>query len=336
MDITPMNKERLQQIINGFQNKRVAVIGDLMLDTYVWGKVSRISPEAPVPVVHVKKVTHTLGGAANVMRNITSLGGNAVAFGVIGSGENSSKLLNLLKKEHINLEYIYTDPKYTTIEKQRIIAESQQLARVDYEDTDAIQPEAQEAIVNSIKKLIKSNKLDAVIFEDYAKGLINSEMISVLIDEANKHGIITALDPHPTRKLIFKNITLITPNFLEAATLAGHYQKDVSDDPINDKTISIIAEKLNSDWNVKNLLITLGAKGMILFEKGKDVKHIPTKAKEVFDVTGAGDTVIATYVMSLLGNSSGFEAAEISNNAAGIVVGRIGTSSVTPSELIAL
>lgn len=331
-----MNREYLQNIINGFQNKRVAVIGDLMLDTYVWGKVSRISPEAPVPVVHVKKVTHSLGGAANVMRNITSLGGNAIAFGVIGNGENSSKLLALLKQGNINLEHIYTDREYTTIEKQRIIAESQQLARVDYEDADAIKPEAQEKIVTSIKKLITSNKLDAVIFEDYAKGLINSEMISTIIDEANKHGIITALDPHPTRKLIFKNITLITPNFLEAATLAGLYQKDVSDDPINDKTLPIIADKLNSDWNVRNLLITLGAKGMILFEKNQGIKYIPTKAKEVFDVTGAGDTVIAAYVMSLLGGATGFEAAEISNNAAGIVVGRIGTSSVTPAELIAL
>ncbi len=331
-----MNREYLQNIINGFQNKRVAVIGDLMLDTYVWGKVSRISPEAPVPVVHVKKVTHSLGGAANVMRNITSLGGNAIAFGVIGSGENSSKLLALLKQGNINLEHIYTDQEYTTIEKQRIIAESQQLARVDYEDADAIKPEAQEKIVTSIKKLITSNKLDAVIFEDYAKGLINSAMISTIIDEANKHGIITALDPHPTRKLIFKNITLITPNFLEAATLAGLYQKDVSDDPISDKTLPIIAEKLNSDWNIRNLLITLGAKGMILFEKNQEIKYIPTKAKEVFDVTGAGDTVIAAYVMSLLGGATGFEAAEISNNAAGIVVGRIGTSSVTPAELIAL
>ncbi len=331
-----MKKQRAEDIINNFKGKRVAVVGDLMLDAYIWGKVSRISPEAPVPVVHVKKMTYSLGGAANVMCNISSLGGEAIAFGIIGKGENGSHLLNLMNKNAINTENIITDTNYITIEKQRIIADSQQLARVDYENPETIAPETLSRIQNRIISMINNNELDAVIFEDYAKGLLTDEMLNNIIKIAKTKKIPVALDPHPSHRMNVKGLTLMTPNQSEAFTLSGIYPKDLTTPVHKDPNLLEVANKLNHEWEVEQLLITLGSNGMTLFEKNKDVVHIHTKAKEVFDVTGAGDTVIASYIMSLLGGASGAEASEISNQAAGVIVGRVGTSSVTPQELIKL
>lgn len=329
-----MNKTLVKTIFKAFTGKKVAVIGDLILDSYVWGKVSRISPEAPVPVVHVNKKTFSLGGAANVMKNIVSLGGDAVAFSILGTQQTGIQLLDLIKENGIKYDNIVIDKDYLTIEKQRIIAESQQLVRVDYEDKDSIPTYFHNYITERILKLIKSHQIDAIIFEDYAKGLLTSEMMTIILDAANKNGIITSLDPHPSRKLKFKKITLVTPNQAEAFGLAGIYNKTLIYPPIKDSSLIEVADILDKEWGAEQLLVTLGAKGMALFEKGKDPVHIPTRAKEVFDVTGAGDTVIATYTLALLGGASGKEAAEISNHAAGIVVGRVGTSSVTQEELL--
>ncbi|HJO91778.1 MAG TPA: D-glycero-beta-D-manno-heptose-7-phosphate kinase [Victivallales bacterium] len=329
-----MNKEKLLKVFKNIKNKKVAIIGDLMLDAYIWGKVTRISPEAPVPIVHVNKKTYCLGGAANVMRNIVSLGGQAFAFGVIGKQENGQLLLQLINEQNINSDNIIIDQHYLTIEKQRIMADSQQLVRVDYEDKERISQELRDDLTNKIINLINKNEIDAVIFEDYAKGLITSEMISKISSLAKQKGIITALDPHPGHKLYFKGLTLMTPNQSEAFTLAGIYNKELSDKPHEDKNLHKVAKQLTTDWDTEQLLITLGPKGMVLFHKSLSPVHIPTVAKEVYDVTGAGDTVIATYTLGLLGGLSGVEAAELANHAAGIVVGRIGTSYVTPEKLI--
>lgn len=330
-----MNKALLHKIFSSMTGKKIAVIGDLMLDSYIWGKVTRISPEAPVPVVHVNRKTFCLGGAANVMRNIVSLGGEAIAFGILGIQPAGNQLLSLIKESNINSDYIVVDKDYLTIEKQRILAESQQLARVDYEDRDTIPDYLHDYITTKIIELISHSKIDAVIFEDYAKGLITSEMMSEILNVANKKGVVTSLDPHPSRRLKFKGVTLATPNQNEAFALAGIYNKELINPPINDPDLTEVAAILKKEWEVEQLLVTLGSKGMALYEKDKKPIHIPTKAKEVFDVTGAGDTVIATYTLALLGGAAGTEAAEISNQAAGIVVGRIGTSSVTQEELIA-
>ena len=329
-----MNKSFLRPIFKSMTGKKIAVIGDLMLDSYIWGKVTRISPEAPVPVVHVRRKTYCLGGAANVMRNISSLGGEAIAFGILGTQPTGNQLLELIKENKINSNYIAIDKDYLTIEKQRIMAESQQLARVDYEDKETIPDHLHDYITTKIIELINASKIDAVIFEDYAKGLITSEMMSEILSVANKNGIVTSLDPHPSRRLNFKGITLATPNQNEAFALAGVYNKELIYPPIGDPSLKEVAEILKKEWEVEQLLVTLGAKGMALYEKDKAPLHIPTKAKEVFDVTGAGDTVIATYTLALLGGATAHQAAEISNQAAGIVVGRIGTSSVTQEELL--
>ena len=331
-----MRKKEVNNIISKFKDKKIAVVGDLMLDVYVWGKVSRISPEAPVPIVHVRNKTYALGGAANVMRNITSLGGEALAFGIAGREKNGTFLLGLMKEQGINTENIIVDENYLTIEKQRIMADSQQLARVDYENQETISQSIQDSITSRIISKIKENELDAVIFEDYAKGLLSSEMINRVIESAKAKNIPVALDPHPSHKLDIKGLTLITPNQAEAFALTGVYPKELSDPVYKDPTLLEVAGKLNNEWGVEQLLITLGVSGMALFERGKDVVYIPTKAREVFDVTGAGDTVIASYTLALLGGATGSEASDISNHAAGIVVGRVGTSSVTPEELINL
>ena len=331
-----MRKKEVNNIISKFQDKKIAVVGDLMLDVYVWGKVSRISPEAPVPIVHVRNKTYALGGAANVMRNITSLGGKALAFGITGREKNGTFLLGLMKEQGINTENIIVDENYLTIEKQRIMADSQQLARVDYENKETISQSIQDSITSRIISKIEENEVDAVIFEDYAKGLLSSEMINRVIESAKVKNIPVALDPHPSHKLDIKGLTLMTPNQAEAFSLAGVYPKELSDPVYKDPTLLEVAGKLNNEWSVEQLLITLGVNGMALFERGKDVIHIPTKAKDVFDVTGAGDTVIASYTLALLGGATGSEASDISNHAAGIVVGRVGTSSVTPEELINL
>ena len=305
-----------------------------MLDVYVWGKVSRISPEAPVPVVHVKKKTFSLGGAANVMRNIVSLGGESIAFGIVGAGVNGTRLLDLMKQENINTDNIIVDPNYITIEKQRIIADSQQLARVDYEDKETVLEKLQNSIATTLISGINSGKIEGVIFEDYAKGLLDSAMINEVIKFAEKKDIPVALDPHPSHKMEVKGLTLMTPNHIEAFGLSGIYLKELSTPLEEDSVLNKVASKINNEWKIKNLLITLGAKGMLLFEEGKKPVHIPTMAREVYDVTGAGDTVIAVNTLSLLGGANAVEAAQISNYAAGIVVGRIGTSSVTKDEIL--
>ncbi|HBM15449.1 MAG TPA: hypothetical protein DD381_03765 [Lentisphaeria bacterium] len=330
-----MNKYFIENLLSSIEDKKIAVVGDLILDSYIWGKVTRISPEAPVPVVQVRNKTYCLGGAANVMKNIVSLGGEAIAFGITGTQHAGHHFLSLMKDSGINIDYLTIDKNYLTIEKQRIIAESQQLARVDYEDTNTVPEYINDYIVSNLKELISAKTIEAIIFEDYGKGLINSEMLSSILDYANYYGVVTALDPHPNRKLLFKGITVATPNKNEAFALAGKYNNDLIDPPAKDPCLCEVAKIWEKEWGVEQLLVTLGSKGMVLYEKDKEPLHIPTKAKEVFDVTGAGDTVIAAYTLSLIGGAKPPQAAEISNHAAGIVVGKIGTSAVTKEELIA-
>lgn len=329
-----MEKKRAEQIIKSFQGKRIAVIGDLILDVYIWGKVERISPEAPVPVVLVKNKTFSLGGASNVMRNIVSLGGKALAFGILGNRESGSLLLSMMQEGGIDTKNVIIDSKYITIEKQRIFAESQQLARIDHEDKGSISNSLIKRITNKLIQNIQQNNIDAIIIEDYAKGLITDEVMEKILEKAKSKKIPVALDPHPSHKINAKGFTLMTPNQTEAFTLASVYLKELTYPIEKDKNLLEVVKKLNKNMDVHYLLVTLGAKGMALFEKNKKPVHIPTKAKEVFDVTGAGDTVIAVNMLSLLGGASGIEAAEISNHAAGIVVGRVGTSSIMRRELL--
>ncbi len=329
-----MNKSRLTEIISTFKTKNIAVIGDLMLDVYVWGDTSRISPEAPVPVVQINKKTQCLGGASNVMRNIVTLSGNVYACGVIGDDENAKKVRSLLAEYNINADSVYSSSDRVTIEKQRVMSSGQQLLRIDYETTNEVSKYYRDKIIDDIAQLAKNKKIDAILIEDYAKGLLDIATVEKINNIAKEYNLFITLDPHPGHPLKTKNLTLITPNRMEAFGLAGVYNSEPKTPVLDDSALIAVSEKLAEEWAPQYLLITLGSQGMALFEKNGNVKVIPTRAREVFDVSGAGDTVISAFTLALLGGATGVEAAIIANHAAGIVVGKVGTVSVMLNELI--
>lgn len=329
-----MKKEQIKKIIDEFKTKKIAVVGDLMLDVYIWGQVSRISPEAPVPIVQVQRSSQCLGGAANVMRNVVTLGGRVTAFGITGADRTGNNIRTLLLDYSISDKFICCDSCRNSTEKQRVIAGTQQLLRVDYDPVGELGQAFRNRIVKSLIDLMDAGEVDAVILEDYAKGLLNQEMVEEITREATSRQIIVALDPHPSHPLKVKGLTLMTPNRLEAFTFAGKFKSDPVRPIEKDQALLDVAAELTKVWDPKYLLITLGSDGMALFEKGKNFISIPTRAREVFDVSGAGDTVIAAFVLALLSGAEAIHAAEIANHAAGIVVGKIGTVAVTADELI--
>ena len=323
---------QFDELVKNIPGKRIAVIGDVMLDTYLTGSASRISQEAPVPVVLEKNRSSCLGGAANVMRNITSLGGQVYAFGVVGNDAAGVKLRELLKKKLIDDSFIEVDQRRTT-EKMRVLANNQQVVRIDSEDTKEIAAEVAWKICGNIKKLIAENKVDAIIFEDYNKGVLSQFMMDEIAAAANEHGIFTSLDPHPGHGVVVRNLSLITPNRLEAFGLAGLPYKDPDDPGARADLLNQVAAAIDEKWAVKNLLITLSAEGMGLFRQGQAPFMMPTVAREVFDVSGAGDTVIATYTLFKACGAPDEVAMHLSNIAAGIVVGRVGTVTTNLDEM---
>ncbi len=328
------NKDLLKNIIARFRGKRVAVVGDLMLDAYVWGKVERISPEAPVPIVQVERRSCCLGGAANVMRNVVTLGGEVRAFGLMGADANGTLLKKLLAEYAIDPEGIQVDPDRPTTEKQRVIAGAQQLMRVDYEDQSPVADGIRAEIIDRITRLIRDRQVDAVILEDYAKGLLSREMAQAITDCAREHGIVVTLDPNPRNRMVIKGLSMMKPNRGEAFALAGKSAPAPGVDPARDRKLLEVAATIQQEWEMEYLLISLAAQGMALFHRDADLTVIPTRAREVYDVSGAGDTVIAAATLALTTGCDGKYAAEIANHAAGIVVGKLGTVTVGADEVL--
>jgi D-beta-D-heptose 7-phosphate kinase/D-beta-D-heptose 1-phosphate adenosyltransferase len=328
--------KRVRKIISGFKSVRVAVFGDIMLDVHTEGKAERISPEAPVPIVRVKSQHYSLGGAANVMKNFSVYGSEVHAYGVVGSDEFGFLIKGLLKDAGILSAGIYDAPKRSTTRKERIIAGSQQLLRIDYEETTEMEMSLVEPMLENLFGKIERNEIDAVIVEDYAKGLVSAAILRRIVAKARKHNVICALDPHPSHSFDVKGISYMTPNMSEALCLAGMFADDTPTQALaKDRKLREVARKLMKKWQARELMITLGPDGMALFKGDDENPHlIPTKAKEVFDVSGAGDTVIALYTLSLLSGASSEEAAEIANHAAGVVVGKIGTETASFEEII--
>ncbi|WP_297888616.1 D-glycero-beta-D-manno-heptose-7-phosphate kinase [Sulfurihydrogenibium sp.] len=312
-----INLKRAKEIISNFHKLKIAVIGDIILDKYLWGDVERISPEAPVPVVDVKKETVSLGGAANVANNIASLDAVSYMIGVIGNDENGKIIQSLLKEKGI-IPILTIDSSRPTIEKTRVIAVSQQLIRIDRENREPLNEEIQQYLINSIKEIEK--EVDGFIVSDYGKGVINQKVMDY-IKSLRKPVFV---DPKPTNFYLYRGITIMTPNKKEA------YEGSKSD-----KSLSVeeVGKKIMNQLNLNQLIITLGPEGMALFEDEKVIK-IPAKAKKVFDVTGAGDTVISVLTLSKLSGASWEESATISNYAAGYVVGEIGTATIDRETLI--
>jgi len=314
-----ITKERAIDLISKFPDITVAVIGDIILDKYLWGDVERISPEAPVPVVDVKKETVSLGGASNVANNIASLDAKAYMIGVVGDDENAKIIENLLKSKNIN-PVLIKDKSRPTIEKTRIIAVSQQLLRIDREDRSKLSTEIEDKIINEIKNI--KDKINVFIVSDYGKGVITQRIMD-FIKSLNKPIFV---DPKPSNYQLYKNTTILTPNKKEA------YESIKAD---KNTELEFVGRKIMSDLELNQLLITLGGEGMALFE-GDKILRIPTKAKKVFDVTGAGDTVISVLALARLAGGTWEESASLANTAAGYVVGEIGTATVSRDILIDL
>ena len=327
-----MNRARIEELLQAFDDRRILVIGDLMLDEFVWGNVRRISPEAPVPVVEVVRQSYFPGGSANVARNLREFCGNVSVLGLIGTCGHSQQLKNLLAEHHINLASLQEDPEYQTIVKTRIIAGHQQVVRVDREKKISLTPLQTDRIVRQVGELLAS--LDAIIFEDYGKGLLQQELVDQIISLAKKAGVVVTVDPNPNNRLEWRSVTAITPNRSEAFASAGRPWSEPIDPPQNDTELFEVGRILLEKWETQNLLITLGEHGMMLFRPGETPYHIPTRAQEVFDVSGAGDTAIALFTLALSAGATPPEAADISNHASGIVVGKLGTAVATREELI--
>ena len=323
--------------LNHFSAGRVAVIGDIRLDAYLWGAVNRISPEAPVPVVDVRRRSCCPGGAANVMRNLATLHGQAKAFGIVGNDPAGREVINLLKDYGTDVSGIIRSNERRTTEKCRVVAGAQQLLRADFEDTTPISEADRDKLVGKIVRLIRKKEIDAIIFDDYAKGVLCADMLKVIIKEARKYQIFTMLDPKPKAGGVtpVAGLTLLKPNRSEAFALAGINDPGPAADPANDQMLHRAAEKIFEIWQPENLLISLAAQGMILFPYGAAPQVIPTRAREVFDVSGAGDTVAAVCTLALATGCDVRQAAELANRAAGVVVGKIGTAPIMFDELLA-
>jgi rfaE bifunctional protein kinase chain/domain len=320
-------EEELLQLLSRFREQRVAVLGDVGIDRYTQGRVDRISPEAPVPIVAVEKETLKLGLAANVADNIVALGGSAELTGVVGKDKDAHDLEALLKEKALPVEGLVPDSSRRTILKERIVAETQQMLRVDYEDTHSLSSGVQKRVLSSALKAVK--RASALIIEDYSKGLLNEVMMKAVITAALKRKIPVLVDPHlKTPARWYSGATLLTPNKKEAEALAGMRIE-------SDETLLRAGHAIMRETRADSLIITLGKDGMAIFKsaQAKPVL-IPTFAREVYDVSGAGDTVISVLALSLASGAKLEEAAFVSNLAAGVEVSKRGTATVSPQEII--
>ncbi|MBF0545147.1 MAG: D-glycero-beta-D-manno-heptose-7-phosphate kinase [Candidatus Riflebacteria bacterium] len=320
-----INRDRLKEILSSFHNYEIAVLGDLMLDEYLWGKVDRISPEAPVPVVQVKRETWLPGGAANVAMNIVALGGKTCIFGVTGDDGTGRKLKESLLEKKINTQGMIIDSGRCTTLKTRIIGHNQQMVRIDRETSENLEQKTARSLTEVLSKMIPS--VSGVIVSDYAKGVITLESLPPMIEKFRKNGKFVSVDPKLKNYPLYAGSTIITPNTKEAESILGRLFE--SQDDVESGGTEILKR-----FKIDAVLITRGENGMSLFEKNKHSLTIPTRAIEVFDVTGAGDTVIATFSLALATGCSMSEAAEVANLAAGVVVGIIGTATASPKSIL--
>lgn len=324
MGKTSTEKIDVDGMLSCFRKITVLVVGDIILDEFVWGKVDRISPEAPVPVVKVERETQLLGGAANVVNNIRSLGGQVFLSGLIGKDGRGKRVLSLLKEWGVPAGGILIDPRRPTTVKTRIVAHSQQVVRFDREDQASPSKECGKKLLSSVRDMIP--RADTIVIADYGKGVVTEEIVQSVTRDAKRQRKVVLLDPKISRFHLYRDVTVVAPNTQEASLAAGI-------EIVDDKSLREVGKRLLDRFNCEVVLVTRGEHGMALFERKREMIKIPTKAREVFDVTGAGDTVIGVMALVLGAGGSFGEAAEVANYAAGIVVGKFGTATVTPEEL---
>jgi D-glycero-beta-D-manno-heptose-7-phosphate kinase len=320
-----MKQQRVRQILDRARKQRVLVIGDLMLDEFVWGTVGRISPEAPVPVVEVAGESFYPGGAANVARNLRQFTNHVSVSGMIGRDRCGEQLLDLLAGEKIDTSACAISPSFSTIVKTRIIARQQQVVRVDREKITSPTRREISAVAAAVRK--KLLQIDAILFEDYAKGFLVEELVTQVVPAARAKHKIVAVDPNPKHDIPWRGVSVVKPNRTEAFHAAG-----ILDDS-DDGALEEVGRRLLKKWETELLLITLGDEGMMLFQRDQQPHRVPTRARQVFDVSGAGDTAIALFTLALTAGATPLEATEIANHASAVVVGKLGTATVTRAEL---
>ena len=325
-----LTQERAASIVEEFSGKRIVVLGDLMLDEFIWGRVRRISPEAPVPVVEVDRQTLALGGAGNVVSNLVALGAVATPVGMVGDDSDAERLRRAFRELDVSTDGLVPDGARPTTVKTRIIAHNQQVVRADRESRSPISSDLADRVAQAFLGAIEA--ADAVVVSDYGKGLLTPRLLSQALPPARERGLIVCLDPKMRTFVHYQPVTVITPNNQEAAEASGITIED-------EQSLTEAGQKLLGSIDCRAALVTRGEEGMTLFTRGGSdgdhVTHIPTVAREVYDVTGAGDTVVATLAFALASGASLEEAAVLANHAAGVVVGKVGTASVTRDELLA-
>jgi rfaE bifunctional protein kinase chain/domain len=319
-----ITKDRLLSLKKNFDGKRIAVIGDMMLDGYYWGDVKRISPEAPVPVLEVEEEFFRFGGAANVALNITTLGATPVPVGVIGYDNYGTIFSSLMKEKNIDNSGIFVDDARPTTTKTRVIANRQHVVRIDKESKLPINGKVEERISLHIANIISS--LDGIILQDYNKGVLTPTIISKIISLANNKNVMITVDPKFDNFFEYKNVTVFKPNRKEAEEVLGKKIR-------NDEEISSAGKELLSRLGAEYLLLTLGESGIVVFGKDKSERRMPTKARKVADVSGAGDTVISTLTIALAAGANIYEASYLANYAAGIVCGEVGIVPIEKEKL---
>jgi D-beta-D-heptose 7-phosphate kinase/D-beta-D-heptose 1-phosphate adenosyltransferase len=320
-----LTQTRAMTLLEKFKDRKILVVGDLMLDEFLWGKARRIAPEAPVPVVEIERETLHIGGAGNVAANLAALGAKPMVIGVCGNDLNGERLSKEFEKVNVNTESIVKDYSRPTTVKTRIIAHSQHVVRADREKKTPVSSEIEKQLVDNFLSLLPI--VDGVVISDYEKGVITLGLLEKTLSVAAKRDIPVCIDPKLKNFEHYQPATVVTPNQNEAESAARMVIE-------NEESLSEIGSRLRAMLGGASVLITRGEGGMSLFEKGQEAKHVPTIAREVYDVTGAGDTVIATLALGLASGASMLESAILANYAAGVVVGKVGTATASPEEVL--
>jgi len=328
-----LTRQRARNILNTAARRTVIITGDAMLDQFLWGDVSRISPEAPVPVVEFKRESFMAGAAGNVASNITALNGKAQLHSVLGRDDAAKKLRELLKANRVDCKSLITDSSRHTSCKTRIIAQRQQIVRVDRESKTDLEPRLARRLLKSVEAGLAKSKL--IVIVDYGKGVVTQDYLDELKALGERHKAWVSLDPKPVHSLDLRGLSLLTPNRKEAFELTGISDTTYHTKPLKDRNLMRVASQLLGELELKVLLITLGELGMLVCQPGCKPFHIPTISREVFDVSGAGGTVIGSFTLAIAAGADPIEAAFLANQAGGVVVGKLGTATVTPKELLA-
>lgn len=322
--VPTISARKFKQYLQRFSRARILVVGDLILDHYVWGKVHRVSPEAPVPVVHVDSESYRMGGAANVYHNIMTLGGQAELCGVVGADQVGKQFLSDIRRSSSSTPGIFIDPSRPTIKKTRVIAHNQQIVRFDVEQRHDISSQLSKKIIRHVASRLP--ELSCLVISDYAKGMITENVMTAIHSLADQYGVPIVVDPKVEHMAYYQGVTVITPNHLEAKQAAGFL-------PSQDVAVERIGFSLQQRLQCQAVVVTRGEEGMSIFERTGQSWSIPAVARQVYDVTGAGDTVISTFALALSAKASLPEAAMLANQAAGVVVGMVGTATVTRAQL---